>query len=267
MINIKKGIFILLILSIIAGITTCSTPRQMSISTKESIPLIIYPSLTISTPPAELIAEFPTPKVDLYKTDRKPVSIQFSAFDTHHVRSRDPLLFSSGNTLLIDLRNISEEAYAFPLPGSKLISSYGGRRRHSGVDLKTCPNDTIVAAFDGVVRMTRPYAAYGNVIVIRHYNGLETVYSHNSRNLVKSGDRVQAGQPIALTGRTGRATTEHLHFEVRINGEHVDPALFFDLKNRELYKKSYLCTRKGAKITVAAVDPFPYQENYLSHYY
>lgn len=267
MINIRKGFIILLASGLFVGVTTCSAPRQMATPTTKSIPQIIYPSLTVSAPPTELIAEFPTPPVEVYKTDRKPVTTQFSAFDTHHVRSQDPLLFSDGNSMLIDLRDITEDAYAFPLPGSKVISSYGGRRRHSGVDLKTCANDTIVAAFDGVVRMTRPYAAYGNVIVIRHFNGLETVYGHNSRNLVKVGDRVRAGEAIALTGRTGRATTEHLHFEVRINGEHVNPTLFFDLKNRELRKKTFLCVRKNGKISVSTVDPFPYQENYLSYYY
>lgn len=81
---------------------------------------------------------------------------------------------------------MTDEDYAFPLPGAKVISPYAGRRRHhSGVDLKTCANDTIVAAFDGIVRMAKPYAAYGNVVVIRHYNGLETVYSHNSKIWLK----------------------------------------------------------------------------------
>jgi len=90
------------------------------------------------------------------------------------------------------------------------------------------------SAFDGIVRLAKPYYAYGNVIVVRHYNGLETVYSHNSKNLVKPGDYVKAGQPIALTGRTGRATTEHLHFEVRVNGQHFNPNLVFDLQERKL---------------------------------
>lgn len=264
---IKKVSFILLIFSLVIGITTCSTPQQMAVISPENACPVIYPSLTISTPPAELFVKFPTPELEICKADKRPVTTRFSSFDKQHVRSRDPLLFSSGNTMLIDFSSISEEEYAFPLPGGNIISFYGGKRRHSGVDIKTCANDTIVAAFEGVVRMVGPYAAYGNVIVVRHYNGLETVYSHNSRNLVKSGELVQAGQPIALTGRTGRATTEHLHFEIRINGEHVNPAVFFDLKKRELNKKSFSCIRKGQKITVAVVDPFPHQENYLSFYY
>ena len=86
------------------------------------------------------------------------------------------------NSMLIDLSLIQKEDYAFPLPGAKVISPYAGRRKHhSGVDLKTCANDTIVSAFDGIVRLAKPYYAYGNVIVVRHYNGLETVYSHTPK--------------------------------------------------------------------------------------
>ena len=81
--------------------------------------------------------------------------------------------------------------------------------------------------------MSKPYYAYGNLVVIRHANGLETIYSHNCKNLVRSGDVVKAGQPIGLTGRTGRATTEHVHFETRINGQHFNPNLIFDLKERK----------------------------------
>lgn len=109
--------------------------------------------------------------------------------------------FSNENCVMLDLKSLSRN-YSFPLPGGKVISGYGTRGGHSGDDIKTCARDTIRAAFDGVVRMAKPYGAYGNVIVIRHPNGLETVYSHNVKNLVKSGDVVKAGMAIGLTGRT-----------------------------------------------------------------
>ncbi|MBQ2600413.1 M23 family metallopeptidase, partial [bacterium] len=92
----------------------------------------------------------------------------------------------------------------------------------------------ILAAFDGEVVFSGNYYGYGNLIRIKHANGLETYYSHNSKNLVKVGDRVKAGDVIALTGRTGRATTEHLHFETRINGQSVNSARFFDHERHEL---------------------------------
>ena len=121
--------------------------------------------------------------------------------------------------LTIDLSKIPDSEWCYPLPGAKVISPYGGKRRnHSGVDLKTVPNDPIYAVFDGEVTMSQVYYGYGNCIVVKHPNGLETLYSHNVKNLVKVGDKVKCGQKIALTGRTGRATTEHLHFEIRVNG-------------------------------------------------
>ena len=126
--------------------------------------------------------------------------------------------------------------WCYPLPGAKVISPYGARggRSHSGTDLKTKPNDNILAAFDGEVVFSGNYYGYGNLIRIKHDNGLETYYSHNSKNLVKQGDHVKAGDVIALTGRTGRATTEHLHFETRINGQSVNSARFFDHTTHQL---------------------------------
>lgn len=139
-----------------------------------------------------------------------------------------------------ELKKIEEKAaWAYPLPGAHVISPYGGKRRHTGVDLKTTPNDEIVAAFDGEVVSSGPYFGYGNCIRIRHANGLETLYSHQSKNLVKAGDKVKAGQVIGLTGRTGRATTEHLHFEVSLNGKRMNPAVIFDHANKKLQANAF----------------------------
>ena len=141
----------------------------------------------------------------------------------------------------------SDQWWCYPLPGAKVISPYGrrGGRGHSGVDLKTKPDDEIRAAFDGEVVFSAKYAGYGNLIRILHGNGLETYYSHNSKNLVKVGDSVKAGDVIALTGRTGRATTEHLHFETRINGKAYDPSRFFDHQAHTIRMKSFQKTRNG----------------------
>lgn len=114
----------------------------------------------------------------------------------------------------------------YPLPGAKVISPYKNNRgshRHTGVDLKTKPNDPIYAVSDGVVTMSKNYSGYGKCIIIKHADGTETLYSHNSKNYVKEGEKVKGGQKIALTGKTGRATTEHLHFEVRKKGKPVNP--------------------------------------------
>lgn len=150
-----------------------------------------------------------------------------SAFETQHVVVQTPGLFDASSSFTLDLSRISD--WSYPLPGAKVISPYGGNRKsHSGTDLKTFPKDKIRAAFSGVVRFSGNYSAYGKMIVIRHANGLETCYSHNAKNLVKVGDRVKAGDVIALVGRTGRATTEHCHFEVRVNGMSFNSAMLFD---------------------------------------
>ena len=156
--------------------------------------------------------------------------------------------FTITNTFRLDLEKIEAKAWAYPLPDARVISPYGGARRHAGVDLKTKPNDEIYAAFDGVVVASGPYYGYGNCIRIKHAYGLETLYSHQSKNMVKKGDKVKAGQVIGLTGRTGRATTEHLHFEVSFGGKRLDPAIIFDHSNHKLKAATLHLTKgKGVK--------------------
>ena len=158
--------------------------------------------------------------------------------------------FAEGNTFAVDLASLAPDDWCYPLPDSKVISNYGrrGGRNHSGVDIKTKPNDTIRAAFDGIVTMSKRFSAYGNCVIVRHPNGLETLYGHNSRNLVNCGDSVRAGQAVALTGRTGRATTEHLHFECRIGGVPFDPSKVFDHNSEaiRLQQLTFTKTRAGS---------------------
>nr|WP_294600628.1 peptidoglycan DD-metalloendopeptidase family protein [uncultured Rikenella sp.] len=158
---------------------------------------------------------------------------QFQPNETEHVKFSyyDP--FGKGNNRFVVVLN--EQRFCYPYPG-RFLSGYGPRGRgvHTGVDIKGVKNDTVRAAFAGTVRMSKLYSGYGNCVVIRHKNGLETLYAHNTRNLVQVGDVVRAGDPIGLIGRTGRATTEHCHFEVRIQGQHINPALVIDYHNHRL---------------------------------
>jgi murein DD-endopeptidase MepM/ murein hydrolase activator NlpD len=103
--------------------------------------------------------------------------------------------------------------------------------------------DAVYAAFDGVVRVdmpTRMSGGYGNVIVIRHVNGLETYYGHLSKRLVKSGDIVKAGELIGYGGSTGRSTGPHLHFETRYMGQSFDPERIFDFERGTLRSEEFL---------------------------
>ena len=188
------------------------------------------------------------------KNDRndKETNKKSGSSRSDHVMTLDPDEvydpFTITNTFLLDLERIEEKAWAYPLPDARVISPYGGARRHSGVDLKTKPNDEIYAAFDGEVVASGPYYGYGNCIRIKHAYGLETLYSHQSKNMVKKGDKVKAGQVIGLTGRTGRATTEHLHFEVSFGGKRLDPAIIFDHSNHKLKAATLHLTKgKGVK--------------------
>lgn len=188
----------------------------------------------------------------------KDVTLAFSANDKYTVQVKDPKLFAEGNVEIIDLGLIGEDEYAMPMKGARVVSRYAGRRvNHTGMDLAGRSRDPIYAVFDGVVRVSKRSDSYGNVIVVRHYNGLETVYSHNTKNMVKVGEEVKAGQQIAVSGRTGRASGDHLHFEVRVNGQHFNPELIFDFKNQRLNDKSLYCVQKGNRIKVSQVDPLP----------
>lgn len=178
---------------------------------------------------------------------------ELTASERGNVAASTPELFEKSSSITINFAEYGEADWCYPLKDAKLISPYGGKRRHSGVDLKTKPNDEITAAFAGKVRFSQRYGGYGNVIVIRHASGLETLYSHNSKNLVNVGDWVKAGQVIALTGRTGRATTEHCHFEIRINGRAYNPDMIFDHSSHAL-KRVKLVANKSGKISVTQVQ-------------
>ena len=122
------------------------------------------------------------------------------------------------NTKVLDVRH-----YVMPIKGNYVTSHYGWRpqfgRTHKGIDLRSAVGDTVYSAFSGRVRLTRfERGGYGFYVIVRHENGLETVYGHLSRFLVKPDQYVKAGQPIALSGNTGRSTGPHLHFETRFMG-------------------------------------------------
>ena len=144
----------------------------------------------------------------------------------------------------IDLRG-----FAMPTTSRKITSNYGPRwgRQHAGIDVKVYIGDTIYAAFDGKVRVVRNEGdrrGYGKHIVIRHPNGLETLYGHLSKWLVSENQIVKAGEPIGLGGNTGRSTGSHLHFETRLAGKAIDPALMFDFEHQDIVS-DFFTTRQA----------------------
>lgn len=142
------------------------------------------------------------------------------------------------DTFRIDLRD-----FCMPTTNRVVTSNFGRRwgRQHKGIDVKVYIGDTIRAAFSGKVRMVRyDRNGYGNYVVIRHGNGLETIYGHMSKQLVEENQVVAAGEPIGLGGNTGRSTGSHLHFETRLCGVALNPAIMFDFHNQDVIGDYYM---------------------------
>lgn len=134
-----------------------------------------------------------------------------------------------------EIKDLDVSSYVSPLENIRVTSNFGFRRRfgrmHKGIDLGLHVGDTVRAAFDGKVRLCRfQRGGYGYYVVIRHDNGMETVYGHLSKFIVKPDQRVRAGDPIALGGNTGLSTGPHLHFETRFMGIAINPATIFDME-------------------------------------
>lgn len=158
------------------------------------------------------------------------------------------LVNSYKNAIVPDSRVIDVRKFSMPCPG-RVTSNYGYRprfrRMHKGIDLGIRTGDTIYAAFDGKVRLTKyERGGYGFYVILRHDNGLETVYGHLSRFLVRPDQYVKAGTPIALGGSTGRSTGPHLHFETRFMGYAINPAAIFDFSNQTTHTDTYTFTKR-----------------------
>jgi len=148
------------------------------------------------------------------------------------------LLFSIGAPSELAYNNLNKVSYTpftvYPVVSPRKSSDFGWRihpvrrfsAKHLGIDLAAPTGTPIRAVANGQVIFSDPYAGYGNLIVIKHANGLTTHYGHCDTLKVSIGTKVNAGQIIALIGSTGVSTGPHLHFEVRVNGQAQDPELF-----------------------------------------
>ncbi len=148
-------------------------------------------------------------------------------------------------SLVLEIENDGLSYYSHPKAG--VVTSFYGMRdkqMHKGIDIDLEKGEPVVAAFDGKVRIAKKRGGYGNVVVLMHPNGLETVYAHLSKFKVAPGDVVLSGQTIGLGGSTGHSTGSHLHFEIRYKGQALNPSTFisFDenklLDNTVIIKKS-----------------------------
>ncbi len=147
----------------------------------------------------------------------------YCKWDTRNIHSYDYDLTKKKDTSLLVLRH-SDCDFHIPCDGH-VTSDFGerGSRYHYGIDLKLYKGDPVKSCFEGTVRISQYSKSYGHVVVVRHNNGLETLYAHLSKRKVEPGDHVEAGELIGLGGNTGRSSGAHLHFECRYMGEPIDP--------------------------------------------
>lgn len=172
-------------------------------------------------------------KLFLTEAELDPASELYADWDNVYAHRATAL----PDSLLIDLRD-----FTMPTPSRIITSNFGRRwgRQHKGLDIKVYIGDTIRAAFSGKVRIVRyERGGYGKYIVIRHPNGLETIYGHLSKQLVVEDQIVKSGDVIGLGGNTGRSTGSHLHFETRLCGVALNPALMFDFRNQDVVGDYY----------------------------
>lgn len=159
-------------------------------------------------------------------------------WDNEHVQAYN-------NALVPESYTFDLTGFCMPTTNTRITDIFGyrprRRRMHYGLDIKVYVGDTIRAAFDGKVRVVKNQGrrGYGKYIVIRHDNGLETVYGHLSKQLVDPDQLVKAGEVIGLGGNTGRSTGSHLHFETRFLGIPMDPALMFNFEKQDIVADSY----------------------------
>lgn len=171
-----------------------------------------------------------------------PAEELYDEWSNDHVRFKAEL----PDSFRVDLRG-----FAMPTTNTKITDIFGYRPRrrrvHNGIDIKVYVGDTIRSAFDGKVRIVKNQGrrrGYGKYIVIRHNNGIETLYGHLSKWLVTEEQNVKAGQPIGLGGNTGRSSGSHLHFETLLAGKNLNPALMFDFEKQDVTGDFYTY-RKG----------------------
>ena len=171
----------------------------------------------------------------------------YCVWNTADIHNYDHDLTKMVDTVLIPLR-LNDCDFVHPFIGAT-TSDFGhrGSRYHYGIDIKLYKGDPVKVAFEGVVRISQYSSSYGNVVVVRHNNGLETLYAHMSLRKVKPGDHVEAGEVIGLGGNTGRSTGSHLHFECRYLGEPINPNDIIDWENGVLVADTLLLSAQNFK--------------------
>ncbi len=183
-----------------------------------------------------------------------PANYYYKSWNTRRPFPYSGDLSVSDSTLMLLLQDSMQHCnYHHPLDGeSKITSRFGWRegRNHNGIDMDLHVWDPVYSAFPGMVRMARYYEGYGRVVVVRHYNGLETLYAHLHRIKVKPGQIIEAGEVVGLGGSSGQSTGSHLHFEVRFKGVPIDPCHIISFKENRLIGDTLVLQKARRNYTV-----------------
>ncbi|MCC7332114.1 MAG: peptidoglycan DD-metalloendopeptidase family protein [Flavobacteriales bacterium] len=205
-----------------------------------------------------------------------PSSSMYGKWDTQNISPYDDSISDNDTSLFLKLTDV-ENLCTFEMPTKNTVvtSHYGYRdgRNHNGIDLDLEVWDPVYASFEGMVRIALKHPGYGRVVVIRHYNGLETLYAHLHRIKVKPGDIVEAGQIIGLGGSSGNSTGSHLHYEVRFKGKAINPKHIISFNENKLIsnvvelkkkKHSYLAVPDG--VCYHTIERGDYMQKIASRY-
>lgn len=221
------------------------------------------PKLSLTSDTTELIAAVSVAVRDSGETDppgkpTDPVSDTtaeeafasefYTDFDTTAVHSEKFDVLHFNDSVLLVLNDPEHSAYVHPVQNHP-TSKFGFRkyRYHLGVDIDLETGDSVSTCFDGKVRIAQYSKTYGNVVVVRHENGLETYYAHLSKIYVKVGQDVNAGECVGLGGNTGHSHGSHLHFETRFRGQPFDPNMIIDFDRKCLRADTYYLSKSNFK--------------------
>ena len=179
-------------------------------------------------------------------TAAAPVKHQFTAAEQQQISIATPGLFSRSDAFNVDFSLLKASEYSFPLPVGKATV-----RKNNSMQIETKDGDAVKAMFDGTVRLSRKHSEMGNVIVIRHRNGFETVYGNNAENLVEVGANVRAGQTIAIVGhKDGKF---YCDFSIMVNGARINPSAMIDVHSHRLRRQTLLCEKSGNYVNVSVL--------------
>lgn len=224
----------------------------------DSIPFDLVSEITrvvkLRTPPPGNIAN-----EEIIFSDSMPAKNYYSKWDAIHITPIEDLLVKNDTSFTLELTSSTYGKYTHPFSG--VITSWFGWRdscNHNGIDIDLNKGDPVVAAFEGKVRIAKREGGFGNVVIIRHYNGLETVYGHLSKIKVKEGQIVRSGQVIGLGGSTGHSTGSHLHFEIRFKGVPINPVYIVSLKTEELISSKIIVKKTKWGMSAYPVDATMY---------